>query len=115
MSEETNESGGLRPDLTSLSAEAYEDLRKLAKARLRSSGPFTLLDTAGLVSDTYKRLAERMRELQESGYERFLVGCRDESWPEFEPYLHPYVRQRFVGHFAIEPATATMRLPQRRR
>ena|SRR5512143_1211490 len=56
----------------------------------------------------YKRLAERMRELQESGYERFLVGCRDENWPEFEPYLHPYVRQRFVGHFAIEPATATI-------
>jgi peptide chain release factor subunit 1 len=56
----------------------------------------------------YKRLAERMRELQESGYERFLVGCRDENWPEFEPYLHPYVRQRFVGHFAIDPATATI-------
>jgi peptide subunit release factor 1 (eRF1) len=56
----------------------------------------------------YKRLAERMRELQESGYERFLVGCRDENWPEFEPYLHPYVRQRFVGHFAIDPATASI-------
>ena len=56
----------------------------------------------------YKRLAERMRELQESGYERFLVGCREENWPEFEPYLHPYVRQRFVGHFAIDPATATI-------
>jgi peptide subunit release factor 1 (eRF1) len=56
----------------------------------------------------YKRLAERMRELQESGYERFLVGCRDENWPEFEPYLHPYVRQRFVGHFAIDAATATI-------
>ncbi|HET7183769.1 MAG TPA: hypothetical protein VFI82_03735 [Terriglobales bacterium] len=56
----------------------------------------------------YKRIAERMRELQESGYERFLVGCREENWPEFEPYLHPYVRQRFVGHFPIDPATATM-------
>jgi peptide subunit release factor 1 (eRF1) len=56
----------------------------------------------------YKRLAERMRELQESGYERFLIGCRDENWPEIEPHLHPYVRQRFVGHFAVEPATASM-------
>ncbi|MGZ4836868.1 MAG: baeRF10 domain-containing protein [Terriglobales bacterium] len=56
----------------------------------------------------YKRIAERMRELQESGYERFLVGCRDENWPEIEPYLHPYVRQRFVGHFAIDPATAAI-------
>jgi peptide subunit release factor 1 (eRF1) len=56
----------------------------------------------------FKRLAERMRELQESGYERFLIGCRDETWPEIEPYLHPYVRQRFVGRFAIDPATATI-------
>ena len=56
----------------------------------------------------YKRLAERMREFQESGYERFLVGCRDENWPEIEPCLHPYVRQRFVGHFAIDAATATI-------
>ncbi len=56
----------------------------------------------------YKRLAERMRELQESGYERFLVGCREESWPEIEPYLHPYVRQRFVGHFSLDPASATI-------
>ncbi len=55
----------------------------------------------------FKRLAERMREYQESGYERFLVGCRDENWPEIESHLHPYVKQRFVGHFAIEPATAT--------
>jgi len=44
-------------DIAELSASAYEDLRRLAKARLRSSGPLTLLDTSGLVSDTYKRLA----------------------------------------------------------
>ncbi len=56
----------------------------------------------------YKSLAERMRELQESGYDRFLVGCRDENWPEFDPYLHPYVRQRFVGRFAVDPAAATV-------
>lgn len=44
-------------DIAALSAMAYEDLRRLAKSRLRSSGPLTLLDTSGLVSDTYKRLA----------------------------------------------------------
>ena len=49
-----------------------------------------------------------MRELQESGYERFLIGCRDENWPEIEPYLHAYVRQRFVGHFAMDPAAASI-------
>ena len=44
-------------DIAALSASAYDDLRRLARARLRSSGPLTLLDTAGLVSDTYRRLA----------------------------------------------------------
>jgi len=44
-------------DIAALSASAYDDLRQLARARLRSSGPMTLLDTAGLVSDTYRRLA----------------------------------------------------------
>ncbi len=44
-------------DIAALSASAYEDLRRLAKARLRLSGPLTLLDTTDLVGDTYKRLA----------------------------------------------------------
>jgi peptide subunit release factor 1 (eRF1) len=56
----------------------------------------------------FKRLGDRMLEFQESGYDRFLVGCRDENWPEFEPYLHPYVKQRFVGRFAVDPASATI-------
>ena len=44
-------------DIAALSAAAYNELRGLARARLRSNGPLTLLDTAGLVSDTYRRLA----------------------------------------------------------
>jgi RNA polymerase sigma factor (TIGR02999 family) len=44
-------------DIAALSAAAYDELRGLARARLRSNGPLTLLDTAGLVSDTYRRLA----------------------------------------------------------
>jgi RNA polymerase sigma factor (TIGR02999 family) len=44
-------------DIAALSASAYDELRRLARARLRSNGPLTLLDTAGLVSDTYRRLA----------------------------------------------------------
>jgi peptide subunit release factor 1 (eRF1) len=56
----------------------------------------------------FKRIAERMRELVESGYDRVLIGCRPENWSEIEPQLHPYVKQRFVGHFAIEPSTASV-------
>ncbi len=62
------------PDLASLSVAAYEDLLKLARARLRSSGPFTLLDTAGLVSDTYKRLAQQ-HHLQMRSRAHFLSYC----------------------------------------
>lgn len=54
----------------------------------------------------FKEVADRMKELHDSGYERFLVGCRDETWPEIEPHLHSYVRQKLVAHFAAEPATA---------
>jgi len=55
----------------------------------------------------YKEVAERMTALYEAGFERFVIGCRDETWPEIEPYLHSYIKQRFVGHFPIDPATAT--------
>lgn len=53
----------------------------------------------------YKDVSDRMKGLYDAGYERFLVGCRDENWGEIEPHLHPYVKQRFVGRFAIDTAT----------
>jgi RNA polymerase sigma factor (TIGR02999 family) len=61
-------------DVSALSAQAYEDLRLLAKARLRSSGPLTLLDTAGLVSDTYGRLVQQ-HGLQMGSRASFLAYC----------------------------------------
>ena len=64
--------GGM--DIAALTAAAYEDLRRLAKARLRSNGPLTLLDTAGLVSDTYKRLALQ-HNLQIESRAHFLGYC----------------------------------------
>src|SRR5690349_5620409 len=54
----------------------------------------------------FKRIAEELKKQQESGYERFIIGCRDETWPEIEPHLHTYVKQRLVGHFSIDPAAA---------
>ena len=61
-------------DIAALSAAAYEDLRRLAKSRLRSNGPLTLLDTAGLVSDTYRRLALQ-HNLQIESRAHFLAYC----------------------------------------
>ncbi len=55
----------------------------------------------------FKRVGERLRELYESGFEKFIVGCRDENWPEIEPHFHAYVRQRVLARFVVDPAVAT--------
>jgi RNA polymerase sigma factor (TIGR02999 family) len=38
---------------------AYEDLRKLARARLRGTAPLTLLDTTALVNESWLRLSSQ--------------------------------------------------------
>ena len=56
----------------------------------------------------FKEVAERLQGLhQAAGCERFLAGCREDTWPGFEPHLHAYVKQRLVGRFTVDPALAT--------
>jgi peptide subunit release factor 1 (eRF1) len=56
----------------------------------------------------FKKVADRLMELSAGeAYDHLLIGCRDEVWSEIEPHLHPYARQRLVGHFHIDPSTAT--------
>jgi len=64
----------LSPDIARLCADAYPELHQLARSRLRASGPLTLLDTAGLVSDTYQRLV-RQKNLQIVSRGQFLAYC----------------------------------------
>jgi RNA polymerase sigma factor (TIGR02999 family) len=61
-------------DIATLSAAAYNELRHLARSRLRSNGPLTLLDTSGLVSDTYRRLALQ-HKLSFESHAHFLGYC----------------------------------------
>jgi len=61
-------------DLAALSSAAYAELLRLARARLRSNGPLTLLDTSGLVSDTYRRLAAQ-HNLRIESRAQFLGYC----------------------------------------
>jgi peptide chain release factor subunit 1 len=54
----------------------------------------------------YKAVADRLQEEHEKGvWERLIIGCHDTNWPEFEPHLHPYVKQRLLGHFSADVAT----------
>lgn len=56
----------------------------------------------------FKRIGERLLEKYGNGScERLVVGCRDESWPGLEKQLHPYVKQRLIGRFVIDPAAAS--------
>ncbi len=50
----------------------YGDLKRLARSRLRRSGPITLLDTTGLVNDAYVRMAAGQRPAYGSS-EQFLA------------------------------------------
>jgi hypothetical protein len=57
----------------------------------------------------FKRLADTLLTAYEGrGFERLIIGCRDENWPGVEPQLHPYVKQKLIGRFAFEPQTATL-------
>ena len=56
----------------------------------------------------FKSVSERLRGDFEKGlWERLIVGCQDANWPDFEPHLHPYVKQRLIGRFSADVASAS--------
>ncbi len=56
----------------------------------------------------YKLIADHLLDMkQRSEYDKLIVGARDESWGELERELHAYIRPLVVGHFAIDPGSAT--------
>src|SRR5271166_434643 len=56
----------------------------------------------------FKSVAERLRiDLEKGIWERLIVGCHDANWPEFEPHLHPYVKQRLIGRFSADVASVS--------
>jgi len=53
-----------------------------------------------------KNVAERLKEQAEQGlWEKLVVGCHETHWLEFESHLHPYVKQRLLGHFSCDVGT----------
>jgi peptide subunit release factor 1 (eRF1) len=56
----------------------------------------------------FKDVAARLKDEAEKGaWEKLIIACQDNHWPEFEPQLHPYVIQRLLGRFSIDVTTAT--------
>ena len=53
----------------------------------------------------YKHVADALLSIHERGaLEALAVGCREEVWADFEQALHPYLKQRLLGHFRVDPA-----------
>jgi peptide chain release factor subunit 1 len=46
--------------------------------------------------------------LNRDQFDALLIGCRDDAWPDLEPHLHPYVKQRLQGRFLVDPAAASV-------
>jgi peptide subunit release factor 1 (eRF1) len=55
-----------------------------------------------------KGVSERLlTEFEKGLWERLIIGCHHTNWPEFEPYLHPYVKERLIGKFFADVATVS--------
>ena len=56
----------------------------------------------------FKRIAEQLSAALEKGlFEKLIIGCHEPSWCELEAQLHPYVRQRLLGHFPADVGRMT--------
>jgi peptide subunit release factor 1 (eRF1) len=56
----------------------------------------------------FKTVAARLKEELEKGiWEKLIIGCHENNWPEFEPQLHPYTKQRLLGHFSADVASVS--------
>jgi len=53
----------------------------------------------------FKDVAEHLKTALEAGaFEKLIIGCHETNWREFEAQLHPYVKQRLLGHFSADVA-----------
>jgi len=56
----------------------------------------------------FKQVADRLKEQAENGvWDKLVIGCHENCWTEMESHLHPYVKQRFLGHFTADANSAT--------
>jgi peptide subunit release factor 1 (eRF1) len=56
----------------------------------------------------FKAVSDRLlADFEKGDWERLIIGCHDANWPEFEPNLHPYVKQRVIGRFSADVASVS--------
>lgn len=56
----------------------------------------------------FKAVSERLRtDFERDVWEQLIIGCHDVNWPDLEPHLHPYVKQRLIGRFSADVASVS--------
>lgn len=60
------------------------------------------------IKNHFKWFADSLHMLlNQDQFDALLIGCRDDAWPDLEPHLHPYVKQRLQGRFHVDPVAAS--------
>lgn len=60
------------------------------------------------IKSHYKQFAESLQMLlNRDKFDSLLIGCHDDAWPELEPLLHSYLKQRLLGRFVVDPVAAS--------
>jgi peptide subunit release factor 1 (eRF1) len=57
----------------------------------------------------FKFVAEFLKDALDNNkdkcmFEKWILGCQDSHWSQFEPQLHPYVSQKLLGRFSADVA-----------
>ncbi len=53
----------------------------------------------------FKSVADAVKDALEKGwFEKWIFGCPEIHWPQFEAQLHPYASQRLLGRFSADVA-----------
>lgn len=56
----------------------------------------------------YRYVADALLEMYERGrFEKLVIGCRDDQWPQINDSLHAYLKQNLLGRFRVDPGLAT--------
>jgi peptide subunit release factor 1 (eRF1) len=60
------------------------------------------------VRQHFKQVAEVLKEaIEKHSFDRWILGCLDTHWSQFEPLLHSDVSQKLIGHFPSDVAHTT--------
>jgi peptide subunit release factor 1 (eRF1) len=57
----------------------------------------------------FKFIANFVKDALDKGmFEKWILGCQDTHWSQFEPQLHSYARQKLLGRFTAEVAHVSL-------